>query len=201
MKMAAAAQHYAPKKSAPERSVPAQEKKPGLKNKLQALPFGAGIAAMILLLAISLPVGNFRALQNAAPGDFYRQGDVQSIIEERIAQAGNVVTVATRAGMNVDLILDVENARQALSEAKSARNISRLDQKLTAAVAELTTAEITDSETRDSMQRAADNFAEQGNFLRQEARNFNKQAEKAEKLYESLPMKFLLPEPDVYEGI
>ena len=51
------------------------------------------------------------------------------------------------------------------------------------------------------MLRAADDFAEQGSFLRQEARAYNKQAEKAEALYEKLPTKFVLPEPDVYEGV
>ena len=49
--------------------------------------------------------------------------------------------------------------------------------------------------------RAADTFAEQGSFLRQEARAYNEKAEKAERLYEKLPTKFVLPEPDVYEGI
>jgi len=198
----AAAQQYAPEKKAPKQANGAQvkEKKSGMKEKLQATPLWAGVAVMILLLALSLPVGNFRALQNAAPGDFYGQGDVQSILEDRIAQAGNAVTVATRAGLSAELILDAENAMQALSEARSARNISRLDQKLTAAVAELTTAELS-GEDAASMQRAADNFAEQGSFLRQEAREFNRRSEKAEKLYQSLPMKFLLSAPDVYEGI
>lgn len=202
MNMAAAAQQYAPKKDAQKenRSAQMKEKKSGFKETLQATPLWAGIAAMVLLLALSLPVGNFRALQSAAPGDFYGQGDVQSILEDRIAQAGNVVTVATRAGLSADLILDVENAMQALGEARSARNISRLDQKLTAAVAELTTAELAGEDAK-SMQRAADNFAEQGSFLRQEAREFNRRSEKAEKLYRSLPMKFLLSEPDAYEGI
>lgn len=201
--MATMAQQFAPEKKAPQRTnpQPAQEKKPGMKEKLHNLPQAAGIAAMIALLAISLFVGNFRALQIAAPTDFIRQGDVQSILEDRIAQAGNIVTVATRAGLSAELILDVSNAMEGLEEAKSAREISRADQKLIAAVSELTTAEFFDSETRDSMQRAADNFAEQGSFLRQEAREFNRRSEKAEKLYESLPTKFLLAQPDVYEGI
>ena len=51
------------------------------------------------------------------------------------------------------------------------------------------------------MQRAADEFAELGSFLRQEARAYNEKAEKAEKLYEKLPTKFVLPEVDVYEGV
>ncbi len=202
MTMAAAAQQVAPKKNAPQqtRGNQMQEHKPGMKEKLHALPMAAGVAAMILLLALSVPVGNFRALQNASPEPFYQRRDVQYILEERIAQAGNVVTVATRAGLDANLILDVENAMQAMSEAKSARNISRIDQKLTAAIAELTTAQLTGEDAK-TMRRAADNFAEQGSFLRQEAREFNRRAEKAMELYQSLPMKFLLAEPDVYEGI
>jgi len=51
------------------------------------------------------------------------------------------------------------------------------------------------------MRRAADECAELGGFLRQEAREYNEKAEKAEKLYEKLPTKFILSEPDVYEGV
>ena len=51
------------------------------------------------------------------------------------------------------------------------------------------------------MMSAADTFAEMGSFLRQEARAYNEKAEKAEALYETLPTKFILPEPDMYEGV
>lgn len=84
--------------------------------------------------------------------------------------------------------------------ARTAQEISRADQTLTAAVSELTTAALSGEDAR-SMMRAADSFAEQGSFLRQEARAYNEQAKKAEALYEKLPAKFVLPEPDVYEGI
>jgi len=202
MTMAAAAQQHAPRKSTPQqpRGNQAQNSRSGIKGKLYALPQAAGIAAMIVLLIASLFVGNFRALQNAAPKAFYRQGDVQSILSDRIAQAGNVVTVATRAGLDAQLILDVTNAMEGLEEARSAKEISRADQLLTSAVSELTTAQLSGEDAK-KMLRAADNFAEQGSFLRQEAREFNRQAEKAEKLYDSLPTKFLLAEPDMYEGI
>ena len=200
--MAAAAQQFAPKKKAPQGTskAQAQEKKPGFREKLHRLPMAAGIAAMVLLMIVSLFVGNFRALQNATPKDFIRQGEVQSILEDRAAQAGNVVTVASRAGLDEAYILDVTNAINALEAAKTARDISRADQQLTAAVSELTGAQLSGEDAKN-MLRAADNFAEQGSFLRQEAREFNRRAEKAEKLYQSLPMKLLLAEPDVYEGI
>lgn len=198
--MAAAAAKMTAKKTA-QRKVPQKEStQKDLKQKLYDLPRAAGIAILCALLAVSLFAGNFRALQGAAPKAFIRQGDVQSIIEDRIAQAGNAVTVAERAGLSANAINAVESACATLEKAKTAREISRADQVLSAAVAELTTAELSGEDAK-SMQRAADNFAEQGSFLRQEARAFNKEAEKAEELYEKLPTKFLLAEPDVYEGV
>ena len=202
--MPAAAAQKAPKMNQKEEPIgfesPKKAKK-GFKEKLHDLPRMAGIAIMAVLLVLALFVGNFRALQNATPKDFIRQGDVRSILEDRINSAENVLTIARRAGFDDSLILEAENAIDALETAKTAREISRADQLLTAAVSELTTAQIADAETAKSMQRAADNFAEQGSFLRQEARAFNKKAEKAEALYESLPTKFLYDQPDVYEGI
>ena len=87
-----------------------------------------------------------------------------------------------------------------MEKAKTAREISRADQQMSAALAELTGAKLEGEDGR-SMRKAADTFAEYGSFLRQEARDFNKKAEKAEALYEKLPMKFMLSEPDVYEGV
>lgn len=172
----------------------------GLFAALHNLPQAAGIAIMAVLLAAALFAGNFRALSGATPKDFIRQGDVESIIEDRSAAAGNVLTVARRAGLDDAQITAAENAVNAFEAAKTAREISRADQALAAAISELTTAELSGEDAR-SMLRAADTFAEQGSFLRQEARAYNEEAEKAEALYEKLPAKFLLSAPDVYEGI
>ena len=201
--MAAAAAQQAQKKAEKKAHTPmgAPEKKPessGMKEKLYALPQAAGIAVMIVLLVLSLFIGNFRALQSAAPKDFIRQGDVKSIVEDRIDAAMNVASVADRLGLGE--VQTIYNAAEELEEAKTARDISRADQDLAAAVSRLTTAPLEGEDAR-SMLRAADDFAEMGSFLRQEARAYNEQAEKAEKLYERLPTKFILPQPDMYEGI
>lgn len=201
--MAGMAAQQAPRqagKQTPQRAAK-QESKAGMKEKLHALPQAAGIALMIVLLALSLPIGNYRALQNATPKDFLRQGDVDSIIEDRIDAAQNVLTIARRAKLDGREIQAAENAAEALEEAKTARKISRADQTLTAAVSELTTDSMLTGEDSVYMQRAADDFAEQGSFLRQEARAYNQQAEKAAELYEKLPTKFLFAEPDMYEGV
>lgn len=190
----------APKGTGAQASAPQKKENGGLMARLRDLPQAAGIAILVLLLVISLFAGNFRALQNATPKAFLRQGDVKSIVEDRIDAAQNVLTVAGRAGLSEDAIHAVREAIGDMESAKTAQAISRADQALTAAVSELTTAALSGEEER-SMLRAADDFAEQGSFLRQEARSFNEKAEKAEALYEKLPTKFVLPQPDVYEGI
>ena len=178
-----------------------EEEKKG--RPLEGLSQAAGAAIMVVLLVASLFVGNFRALQRATPKAFLRQGDVASIIEDRLDAAGNAQMVAMRAQLDALLTDPVTEAIEALEQAKTAREISRADQKLTAAVSEMVAEakDRLDSENRTMLQSAADDFAEQGSFLRQEARSFNQQAKKAEALYEKLPTKFLLAQPDVYEGI
>ena len=199
--MAAAAAQQAAKKQTPQSgNTQKNTETKNKKNALHDLPRAAGIAIMALLLVIALFVGNFRALQNASPKDFIRWGDVRSIVEDRIDAAENIVSVASRVGLDANAVNAAESAMAEFEKAKTARDISRADQALTAAMAELTGAALEGEEVRN-MLRAADTFAEQGSFLRQEARAYNKKAEKAEKLYDRLPAKFLLAEPDMYEGI
>ncbi|MBE5799947.1 MAG: hypothetical protein E7321_08365 [Clostridiales bacterium] len=187
-----------PPQGAPKKQNMPEKKNGSLKEKLHDIPRAAGIAIMLVMLVLALFAGNFRALQNATPKDFIRQGDVKSIVEDRIDAAMNVASVADRLGLGE--VQTLYNAAQALEEAKTAREISRADQQLTAAVSNFTAMELEGEDAR-SMMRAADGFAEMGSFLRQEARAYNEKAEKAEKLYDSLPTRFLLPQPDMYEGI
>lgn len=193
------AQKNAPQQPASSANQPEKKKR----KKLHELPQAAGIALMALMLVAALFIGNFRALMAATPQAFLRQGDVKSIVEDRLSAAGNILTVAQRAELDALLIENVEEAMAAFETAKTARDISRADQKLTTAVSELTAAASAalSGENKTMLTRAADDFAEQGSFLRQEARAYNEKAEKAEALYESLPTKFVLAEPDVYEGI
>ena len=199
----AAATQQAPKRAPEGAAAGAKQQKQEKGNALGNLPQAAGIAIMAVLLVVSLFVGNFRALSGATPKAFLRQGDVQSIIEDRIDAAGNAKLVALRAGLDELLIDPVEDAVYAMEKAKTARDVSRADQDLTAAVSAMTVAamEKLDSENQTMLRSAADDFAEQGSFLRQEARSYNEKAEKAERLYEKLPTRFVLPAPDVYEGI
>ena len=91
-------------KARTQRTAPAQsgkqEQKKSVKSALHDIPQAAGIAIMAVLLAVSLFAGNFRALSAATPKDFLRQGDVQSIVEDRLDAASNAVTVAQRAKLD-----------------------------------------------------------------------------------------------------
>ena len=212
--MPAAATQSAPQRKAvsPQRASQKQqnapEQKPGMAARLRDLPQAAGIAIMALLLVVSLFVGNARALQKATPANFLKRQSVTSIVEDRAAQARNAVSVAERAfgdgSQRVqDAVAQVNGALSDFEGAKDVRDLSRADQTLTSAVSELAAAANggMNGEDAQMLQRALDNFAEQGSFLRQEARAYNQQAEKALKLYESLPAKFLLGRPGIYEGI
>ena len=94
---------------------PQQQKQPKQEapKGLAALPQGAGVAALVVMLALALPIGNFRALQNATPQAFIRQGDVKSIVEDRISAAQNAVIAAEALGPGSCYIGDVvENAEE-----------------------------------------------------------------------------------------
>lgn len=201
--MASAAVQQAQRKAPQTPKTGNQKKQEGPKEKLYRLPRAAGIAILAALLVVSLFVGNLRALQNATPTAFLRQGDVKSIVEDRIDAAQNAQTVAQRAGLDAALLDAVDNAVRLMESAKTAREISRADQALSAAVSEMIdqAGDALSGENLTMLTRAADSFAEQGSFLRQEARTYNKKAEKADRLYDRLPTKFLLTEPDMYEGI
>ena len=142
-----------------------KNQKPEAPKGLAALPQSAGIAALVVMVALALPIGNFRALQNATPQAFIRQGDVKSIVEDRISAAQNAVTVAQRSSVSQTTLEDVNNAIKAMQSAKTARDISRADQQLTVAVSQLVDdANLANAEDEKMLTRAADTFAEQGRF-------------------------------------
>ena len=153
---------------------PQQQKQPKQEapKGLAALPQGAGVAALVVMLALALPIGNFRALQNATPQAFIRQGDVKSIVEDRISAAQNAVTVAQRGSVSQTTLDDVSSAIKAMQSAKTARDISRADQQLTVAVSQLVDdANLTSAERRiPSPNRAASCARRRGRTTRRPKR-------------------------------
>ena len=119
--MPAYATQTAPKQTQNSQQQP-KKQKPEAPKGLAALPQSAGMVAR------ALPIGIFRALQNATPQAFIRQGDVKSIVEDRISAAQNAVTVAQRSSVSQTTLEDVNNAIKAMQSAKTARDISRADQ-------------------------------------------------------------------------
>ena len=199
--MAQAAMQQRPEKN---QSGAGKGKKAGNADKVKkTLPVAPGAAIMVLLLIVSLFVGNLRALQNATPSAFLRTGDVSAIVEDRASAAVNAEKVARRAEVDAGLYQAVDSAVKDFKAAKTARELSRADQKLTSAVSEMTVEakRVLDAEDQRMLTRALDTFTEQGNFLRQEARAFNTKADRAVNLYKTLPTAFLLPKPDQYEGL
>ena len=177
-----------------------RQKQPEKETKL--VPHTLGIAVMVVLLVLSLIVGNIRALQNATPPSFLKQGDVATIIDQRSASAGNVAKVLEQFSTSKTELDAIRGKADELKKAKTARSISIVNQELQAMVSDAVGgATGGTSENQRMLSRAADNFTEEGNFLRQEGMQYNQKAEKARKVYDGLLMKFMLPQPDVYEGL
>lgn len=197
--MAAAAQQ-APADKAPRKKNQTAPEKADIGTKVSR-PVGIGIMAVLLCLA--LVIGNGRALSKATPKAFLSQGEVASILEDRVKSAKNAETVARRAGIDESYFTAVEETAKQLQDARSARAVSRADQELSGAVGDMTGAAADSLDASDAalLTGAMDTFNDAGNLLRFEARTFNEKAEKAEKVYDGLLLKGLFSRPDVYEGI
>ena len=104
--MAAAAQQ-APMSKAPEKKNQKAPEKQDVKAKVTR---PVGIAIMAVLLCLALVVGNGRALSKATPKAFLSQGDVASIVEDRVKSAKNAETVARRAGLDESYYAAVDEA-------------------------------------------------------------------------------------------
>ena len=197
--MAAAAQQ-APADKAPRKKNQTAPEKADIGTKVSR-PVGIGIMAVLLCLA--LVIGNGRALSKATPKAFLSQGEVASILEDRVKSAKNAETVARRAGIDESYFTAVEETAKQLQDARSARAVSRADQELSGAVGDMTGAASDGLDANDAalLTGAMDTFNDAGNLLRFEARTFNEKAAKAEKVYDGLLLKGLFSRPDVYEGI
>ena len=197
--MAAAAQQ-APADKAPRKKNQTAPEKADIGTKVSR-PVGIGIMAVLLCLA--LVIGNGSALSKATPKAFLSQGEVASILEDRVKSAKNAETVARRAGIDESYFTAVEETAKQLQDARSARAVSRADQELSGAVGDMTGAAADGLDANDAalLTGAMDTFNDAGNLLRFEARAFNEKAEKAEKVYDGLLLKGLFSRPDVYEGI
>ena len=172
---------------------------PAVKKPLLNRP--AGIAVGVVLLCAALVVGNGRALQKATPTSFLRQGSVASLVDERITSAKNAESVAKQANLEATYYTEVETAADSLKKAKTAREVSAADQALMTAVGNMTGAASSVLTGNTHLTNAMDTFNDAGNMLRYEAQDYNKKAEKAKKVYEGLPFKFLFGQPDYYEGV
>ncbi len=194
---AAAARAPEPKKTG------AQQAKAGQSPEKAAVSRPMGIGIMVVLLCLSLVAGNWRALQKATPPSFLRQGEVASVLKNRDTAAANVLTVARRADLDPTFYSAVEDARKALSAAKTARAVSGADQQLMAAVGDAAGSAmgLLSASDQKLITGEMDTFNDEGNILRQEARAYNEKAEKAKKVYDGLLLKALFAAPDVYEGL
>lgn len=173
------------------------------KKQRRDIPYALGMTLMVVTLCISLVAGNARALQKAQK-DARSAWKVEAFVDGRVAEARNLLKIAGRYDVLTDAERrEIEDAADALDRAKTARETAAANDALQGlmsdAAARLMAGGIKASD-ESLLSGVMDDFLDNGNMLRQQARRFNEAAKDAVELYERLPTKFLLPRPDYYEG-
>lgn len=172
-----------------------------LSQLLEKIPYAAGIALCVILLCASLVAGNARAL-SAATSKAMDAWEVSEYIDGRVGEARNLLTLCERNGVSQELAAALEDAINALDDA-NARDVSAVisgNQALETAASNVSAALLAgnlSASDEKALSSTMDDFREQGNFLRQQARAYNAEAADALTLYNKLPAKFLLPRPAV----
>lgn len=167
---------------------------------LEKIPYAAGIALCVAMLIVSLFAGNARAL-SAAKSEAMEAWTVSEYVSGRVGEARNLLTLCERNDISPELTQALKDASDALSKAANGgvSEVVTLNQQLETAAsnasAALLSGKLSASDER-ALSSTMDDFREQGNFLRQQAREYNEKAADALALYNKLPTKFLLSAPE-----
>ena len=191
----------APKTASPQKNKKAPKPHGKIGRFLEKIPYTAGIALCVVMLLVSVVAGNARAL-SAATSNAMREWTVSDYIDGRVGEASNLLTLCSRNGVSAEIIDALSDAKDALKKADddSVSLVISLNQSLETAASNASAALLSGNLSKvdeQSLSTTMDDFREQGNFLRQQARAYNEEAREALELYEKLPAKFLLPRPQL----
>ena len=189
------------KAAAPKKSKKTAKPKGKIERFLEKLPYAAGIALCVVMLLAAVVVGNARAL-SAATSHAMEEWTVSDYIDGRVGEASNLLTLCNRNGVSAEIIEALSDAKDDLKKADSdaVALVISLNQSLETAASNAAAALMSSDLSKvdeQSLSSTMDDFREQGNFLRQQARSYNEDAREALELYEKLPAKFLLPKPQL----
>ena len=166
---------------------------------LEKIPYAAGVALCVLMLALSLFTGNARAL-SMANGQAMEAWRVSNYVSGRIGEARNLLKLCERNDISFELVNALEEAIDGLERAQGVADTMRGNQTLETAASNVSAALLEgdlSSSDEKSLSRVMDELREQGNFLRQQARTYNEKATEALELYRKLPARFLLKAPEI----
>jgi len=192
-----------------------------LYQRLHLIPFGKGLLIALILIALSVPVGNRQALNaklDAAqrvweglevdskriPAD--QQLPIARLIRERADAATNLITLMRHyPDVAVEERQALERARDAMLAAGGPASTARADHALFARFQEAMDALISQTtitaEHYELLNEVRVAFNEKGRMLTIRARDFDRQMQKAIDAYNDLPTRGLFARPELYENI
>jgi len=192
-----------------------------LYQRLHLISFGKGLLIALILIALSVPVGNWQALNvkldaaqrvwdglevDSKPIPADQQHPIAELIRERAAAASNLITLMQHyPDVAVEERRALERARDAMQAASDPASTARADHALFVSFQEAMDVLVSEAslttehfELLDAVRVA---FNEQGRRLTIRARDFDRQMQKAIDTYDDLPTRQLFARPELYENI
>jgi len=187
-------------------------------QRLHLISLGKGICIALALVLLSVPLGNWRALQSKLDEarrvwdglevdgkkiPAAQQTPISQIIEGRAAAASNLLTIMKRyPGAAVAEREALERARNAMRGAGDPASAERANEALSACVSEGMDALFAQTNISDDdhawLEQVAASFNEQGRKLFIRARDYNRQMQKAIDAYDEMPASALFARPALF---
>ncbi len=171
-------------------------------KKVKSLPVGAAVLFMIVCILAGLLLGNLNATKSvrAACSDSFQP--VLEIAEELAGEASNLSVLAER--YDLPSAGDIDAVREKLQNAKTPSALAAAVEELTSVEAsvsaQLNASDSVSDSDRANLQAVLDDLQSLKNVLGHQADTYNKTVAEAEKVYRTLPMRFLLGSgPEAYQ--
>lgn len=171
-------------------------------KKLQQIPVPVAILIMVLCIAIGLAAGNHKALGNAKAEPEAILTEVSAMAAQRASTAKNLLVVANRNDVEAKNRSALETSIENLEDAKRADRIADANKSLTfsaSAINEDLQAIASDQDKRLAT-GVMDELDSQNKLITRRANQYNESLESVRKLYNTLPMRFIIGGmPEVYQ--
>lgn len=169
---------------------------------LQRIPVPIAFLIMVLCIMVGIAFGNHHALSDAVKAPGALMAEVSAMAAQRASIAKNLLVVAGRNAVDAQTSAALEAAIAGLESAEKPTQTAEANRSVTVA-AEAVNDQIQAAASAQDKKLSTgvmDDLISLGNQLARQAKAYNESLEEARKVYNTLPMRFLIGSlPEVYQ--